>query len=138
MEAYKVYVKDEKTSQRVQEHAFILDYEWFSGGKNFRNTRESFLLFNNAGKISFFNTYNEFKHNENIELTPEEFLRLDKPQYQPTHEEIMTHWWKIAGSEPWMKVSEVWHDEEKYRVGVTYYRKDHFVDMEMAKIPPEE
>jgi hypothetical protein len=75
---YKVYVKDEATSKKVQEHAFKLGYSWVYNERNVKYANQPFLYFNYPD-ISF-DTANvgfaEFKNEPEIEVTSEEFLAL--------------------------------------------------------------
>jgi disulfide oxidoreductase YuzD len=43
---YKVYVKDEATSKKVQEHAFKLGYSWVYNERNVKYANQPFLYFN--------------------------------------------------------------------------------------------
>ena len=78
---YKVYVKDEETSKKVQEHAFKLGYSWGKDKNEVNNKQQPFLYFEDKKKIIFFDTiiscsFEEFKKEAGTELTPEEFLAL--------------------------------------------------------------
>ena len=58
----------------------------------------------------------------------------------PTHEEIMTKWWKIESL--WHKVNAVRHlvDDNKritYLIGSKVFWNTEFIDLESADIPPE-
>jgi hypothetical protein len=59
---------------------------------------------------------------------------------QPTHEEIMTKWWKYESW--WIKIAGYDPVKQLYRVtigcSVEYFNKTSFADMQSADIPPEE
>ena len=70
--------------------------------------------------------------------------RYRKPEpKQPTHEEIMTKWWKLNGSSGWQRVDKFTTDSAG---GIYHFpsfldgfnRIQDFIGRESADIPPEE
>ena len=64
-----------------------------------------------------------------------EWQELQKP---PSHEEIMTKWWK--GDKEWVTVTRYFYSgpsEYAYFNGICRVSKDWFIKRESADIPPE-
>ena len=95
---YKVYVKDQETSRRVQEHAFKLGYCWEDSERVVNYVNHPFLYFNYP-EISFDTSnvgFAGFKDEPEIEVTPEEFLALPIPVkfnilHSPSNESFTYH-----------------------------------------------
>lgn len=65
-----------------------------------------------------------------------EYRKKEKPA--PTHEEIMTKWWNLGNF--WMRVvSYEPHEQHPYKLSEyrDYVKKDFFINLESADIPPE-
>ena len=54
----------------------------------------------------------------------------------PTHEEIMTKWWRDA-DHIWDKVDGYDHEDNGYCLFGSIFYKEDFADLESADIPPE-
>lgn len=118
---YKIYVKDEETSKKVQKHAFKLGYYWANEViyQNPKSVDFPFLYFECKTKhitCSDSCTFMFFKAHEYKELTPEEFLALpisDKEWTCPNCE------WYDSGMDDCIKISPCGYcsyikkDEEK-------------------------
>jgi hypothetical protein len=69
-----------------------------------------------------------------------DFISLNHCRYRlkqniPTHEEIMTKWWKNDGN--WFRISS-YNSETKVYVSINnFYKKEYFINLESAIIPPE-
>ena len=55
----------------------------------------------------------------------------------PTHEEIMTKWWKINYGDEWHKVTAFYPRSNEYVICESRMPFDFFLNRESADIPPE-
>lgn len=115
------------------------EFYWKENGKEMIFTMDTFTTFKDA----IFPLYQHNKHWDTL------YYRKRSPK-APTHEEIMTKWWKCESREvsghldiSWVKVVQyvpncpmcyVAMGEKKYR----QISKDWFTGRESADIPPEE
>jgi hypothetical protein len=104
MKDYKVYVKDEETSNRVYNYGVQLKYR----GNRYAEGK-SFLYFNSNDDITFDSkksarSFPYFKQRHGKELTPEEFLALPLPKQEIKTEleavEISMKLWKWLMENP--------------------------------------
>lgn len=147
---YKVYVKDGETGLKIQNYAIdVLGYRWGVGAgcpwedANLFFKKRPFLFFFQK-KIDFYwsGNFKEFSDSSCTELTPEEFLRLKPEDVKPapTHQEIMTKWWKDENGENFQKVIE-YNPNDKYPYVLYpehHCTKDYFSRVEGYDIPPED
>ena len=66
-------------------------------------------------------------------------FRYRKPEPKaPSHEEIMTKWWKIDNDYQWYPVISYIPKDNQYFIGAFWHDKDYFIGRKSADIPPED
>jgi len=138
---YKVYVKDTDTSMKVLTYAReVLCYNWEVPSYSLIDFEQNPFLYFTNGIIGYMNMsdFCTFRYCSSIELTPEEFLKLTPEDVKsiPTHEEIMTKWWRVLNS--YYKVdSYIVRSIQPYCIAGRYYSKLDFKYFISYDIPPE-
>lgn len=82
----------------------------------------------------------ETKYDYLMRLTHIKYRSIKRQPKAPTHEEIMTKWWK--GVRTWAKVEAYDHSDREYYIHLgcdsKWYKKEDFAERQSATIPPEE
>ena len=132
----KLYVMNEEQSRKAQEKALSLGIDWGSRRKNINHLEKPFLFITKY--ISYGVNYDSFKADNSKELTFEQWMAYDPEKEMPTHEEIMTKWWK-HGCGSWFRVNKYYpyYENGKYCIGNKKVNKEYFANCVSADIPPE-